>query len=227
MISNQGPTAPLRSAALGRVGGLAAWTLAAVAPLAAVASPGRIAPRTSQTTLLPAQETPTKPQAAVEVQRLTDAEIDGLVTDLREGHERGMAMEGDRAAISAVLTEAEARSILNAFLKKNGFEPKVVTLAPGGHPIEVDALDRARGVGVAFLPGKPPFGDNQEPVGPRPKEAIDELLLLRARGESRVLILDGGDFEYDPEGDFDGRLPTKKAAIQRLLAALEEFLRRP
>ncbi len=226
MISNRGSAAPLRSAALGRVVGLAAWTLAAVAPLTALATPGGVAPGPSEAAPLAGQDGPAKTQAApVELNRLTDAEIEGLVGEFKQGRQRAMAVKGEMAMYTAVLTEQEARSILNAFLKKNGFEPKCVNVAPGGETIEVDAWDAARGVGIAFLPGKPQFGDNQEKVGARPDKAIEELALLRARGEARVLVLDGTDYEYDPEGYMAGTLPSKKAAIQRLLAAVEGFIR--
>ena len=212
MISNRRPV-------------LAAWTLAAIAPLAAF--PGRATPKSSEISLRQGQESPTKPPVESAIQRLTDTELESLVADLKAGTERATAVDGDRAAISAVLTEAEARVILTAFLKKNGYEPKRLTIAPGGHSIEVDALDAARGVGVAFLPGKQRYGGNRENAGPRPTEAIDELMLLRARGEARVLVLDGSDFEYDSDGNWAGVLPTKKAAVQRMLAALENFLRAP
>ncbi len=226
MISNRGPAAPLRSAALGRVGGIAAWTLAAIAPLAAFASPRSVAPIAGEAVLVSVQETPSKPQAApIDVRRLTDSEIEGLVSDMKGANQRAMAVRGKMAYHTAVLTEAEARSILGAFLKKNGFEPKCVSLAPNGETIEVDAWDAARGVGVAFLPGRPQFGDNGGPLEARPVKAMDELALLRARGEAQVLILDGTDFEYDPEGHLGDRLPSKKAAIQRLLAAVEGFIR--
>ena len=53
---------------------------------------------------------------------------------------------------------------------------------------------------------------------------LDEIALLKARGEARVLVVDARNFEYDGDGYFANRLPTKRGVAYSLLAELERFL---
>jgi hypothetical protein len=162
------------------------------------------------------------------VQRLSETEIDGLLGGLRDGQDDGprIAVMGKRAAISGFLTEAEARSVLAAFLRKNGLEAKPATVRRDGVDFEADALDGAKGIGVEIRGAK---GDCtnynfQHDESDLSDDEAAELELLRAKGELRVLVLDGRAYEYDKFGDYRGRLPDKKGIVRRLLADLERFL---
>ncbi len=154
------------------------------------------------------QETPAKqPPVRAEIQRLDPVEIRALIGELKEAARGGAMMQGFAVSPSAVLTEQEARTLLTAFFKKNGRATTTVNRCG----IRIDVAGET---GVAFLPA----GTE------RKASAIEELALLNASGEARVLMIDGNDFTYDPESD-GGSLPSKSAVVQRLLAALEELLR--
>ena len=147
----------------------------------------------------PRQEAAARPAIA----RLTEKEIEGLVGDLNAMQQPPMMMEGLRKAVTGALTEQEARSLLAAFLKKNGIE--AAPLMRDG--AQAGLYDPAKRVGVAW-----------------PGPAADDLALMRARGEARILVVDGIAERYDVEGVYGGRLPTKRGVVHALLAEVERFL---
>ena len=142
------------------------------------------------------------------VERLTETEVSGLIDDVvLEKPMRGPMMRGAVAVQSAYLTETEAKALLAAFLKKNGFAAAAGKLGD----IEMDAADTTKRVGVKVVRDA---GDG----------LLDEVALLKARGEARVLVVNSRSLEYDREGHFAGRLPTKRGAAYALLAELERLL---
>ena len=133
------------------------------------------------------------------VERLTESEVEGLVGSLTESAARLEEVDGFAAPRLNTLTELEVKALLAGFLKKNGFDVAAGKLAG----VEFDAVDAKRRVGVKVLD---------------PKAALDEIAVLKARGEARLLVLDAST----PYG-FSG-LPTKRGAVHALLAELERFL---
>ena len=147
------------------------------------------------------------PQSPKIVERLSESEVAGLIGEVKEEAPlRGMEVRGRIAIRSAFLSEIEAKGLLAAFLKKNGFAAAAGKLGD----IEMDAVDPARRVGIK--------------IAKEGTTDLDEIALLKARGEARVLVLDARNFEYDGQGFFADRLPTKRGAAYALLAELERFL---
>jgi hypothetical protein len=143
------------------------------------------------------------------LERLTDAEVIGLIGAANEEKPmRGPAIRGAVAVVSSYLTEMEVRGLLAAFLKKNGYDAAAGKLGE----MDLDAVDGEKRIGVTVVRAGGAAVD------------ADEIAMLKARGEARVLVLGVRDFEYDGRGYFAGRLPTKSGAAHALLAELERFL---
>lgn len=125
----------------------------------------------------------------------------------------------------AFLTEAETREILARVLREHGVEAKPVQVRRAGLDFEADALDAGRGVGVEVLGAAERCEFEFRPAeSDLSAQEIEELALLRARGELRMLVLDGRAYEYDKHGAYGGRLPTRERVVERLTAELERFL---
>jgi hypothetical protein len=163
----------------------------------------------------------TLPQSSEKrVERLSETEITGLLGQLRAAPQRpairGFVSDGGVAYV----TEADARKVLEAFLKKNGLAAKAVRIVRDGLDFEADSERvEIRGAADAFTGLQFEYAEKD-----LTEEERDEIELLRARGELRMLVLDGRAYEYDPDGDYGGRLPDLRGAVRRLLADLERFL---
>ena len=153
------------------------------------------------------------------IQRLSESEIEGLVGDLKAAQQRVMAVKGEAVAAIGVLTEKEARSLLAAFLRKNGFETE--PLKRDG--LEVGVWDPAKRVGVTWLSAGDPYDEEPKPGGAA-LTSIDELALMRARGEARVMVMENVRTRYDIDGAYAGRIPTQRGVVHALLAEVERFL---
>jgi hypothetical protein len=186
-----------------RAAGFLPIALVALAPVAGAATRGPDPVVVQEAARGRAQES-----AKPALQRLSEAEVTDLIgaaADVREF--RGMEIRGKVAVRSSFLTEQEAKGLLAAFLKKNGFDAAAGRV--GG--VALDSVDATRRVGVKLVRD----GGIAD---------LDEIALLKARGEARVLVLDSRNFEYDDQGYFANRLPTKRGAAYALLAELERFL---
>jgi hypothetical protein len=177
------------------------------------------------TTLSPSHALTLSQSSERRVQRLSEPELTGLLGDLNE--RAVVEVDGFRKAVSAFLTEAEARKVLEAFLKKNGLAPKPLLVSRPGVDFEADASADGLAIEIRGAADEGCHSYNFKLAeGDLTEEEADELRLLAARGEARVLLLDGRAYEYDKYGDYAGRLPDKRAAVRRLLADLERFLER-
>jgi hypothetical protein len=174
------------------------------------------------TTLSPSPPPTLSQSSDKRVQRLSETEIDALIAGLKQVQdERPPAVPGTPAPpASSFLTEAEARTLLAAFLKKNGLEAKPARVSRAGAEFEADtALVEVRGAkadssNYSFAYDEADLGDDE----------LDELRLLRARGDTRLVVLDGRAYEYDRQGFFRGTLPDKRGVVRKLLADLERLL---
>jgi hypothetical protein len=179
------------------------------------------------TTLSPSHAPTLSQSSDRRVQRLSETEIESIVADLKaEAPLQGFAVKGDVVAVYAFLTEAEAKALLVAFLKKNGLDVKPLRLQRGGVDFEADAVDPAKRVAVEYVGPKEEC--TYEQFTPAETDLDDaereELELLRARGEARVLVLDGRSYQFDKYGDWGGGMLTKRQVARKLLADLERFL---
>ena len=152
-----------------------------------------------------------RPQAHVEAKLVvvTEAEASGVLEALQDA-KVPMPPQGDPAPPSSFLTEGEARTVLEEFLKTRGMEGRAVDV----RGLRLTAYDAATRTGVAV--------SEEQPAG-----ALDEAALLRARGEMKVLVLHRSDWEYDKYGAFGGSIPRQATVVERLRAELERFLERP
>jgi hypothetical protein len=157
------------------------------------------------------QAVETRPQAAAEAKLVvvTMAEAGGVLEALQEA-KVPPPPQGDPAPPRSFLTEGEARVVLEEYLKSRGLEAKAVDV----RGVRLAAYDAASRTGVAVC--------EEQPAG-----ALDEVALLRARGEMKVLVLHRADWEYDKYGDFGGSVPNRAAVVERLRAELERFLEKP
>lgn len=203
------PVAPLIA---NRVSRLAPLVLIAAAPALSSASPkkpGIVACEGRQDAVAP------RPA----IQRLSESEIEGLVGELKAAQQRVIAMKGEAVAAVGVLTEKEATSLLTAFLKKNGFDAQPLRR----EGLEPGVWDPAKRAGFTWLKIGDPY--NEEPqAGAAALTSMDDLALLRARGEARVLVMEDVRTRYDIDGAYGGRIPTKRGVVHALLAEVERFL---
>ena len=173
-----------------RAAGFLPLALVALAPMAGAAAPARPAAVVQDAKPAKAQEATPAPA----LQRLSEAEVTNLIGSVAEERPaRGMEIRGKVAVRSAFLTEQEAKGLLTAFLKKNGFDSAAGKVSG----VELDAVDATKRFGVKV-------------VRDGAADGLDEIALLKARGEARVLVVDARNFEYDGDGYFANRLPTKR-----------------
>jgi hypothetical protein len=133
------------------------------------------------------------------MQRLSEAEVERLVGSLEESAKQREEIAGFVASRVSTLTEADVKALLAGFLKKNGYEVAAGKL----DGVAFDAVDVTRRLGVKVL---------------APGAALDDIAILKARGEARLLVLDASM----PQAH--SRIPTKRGAVHALLAELERFL---
>jgi hypothetical protein len=133
------------------------------------------------------------------LQRLSEAEVEGLVGSLEEAAKVREEVDGFAAPRANTLTEFDVKALLAGFLKKNGYEAAAGKL----DGVAFDAVDATRRLGVKVL---------------SPEAAFNDIAMIKARGEARLLVLDA----TTPYGF--GGMPTKRGAVHALLAELERFL---
>jgi hypothetical protein len=137
------------------------------------------------------------------------AQVRGLIALLQQ---QQAPPQGEPSPINAFLSEAETSQLLQAFLLDLGYDVKPIALRRDG--VELKLLVGAPAIGVALL-------DLQ------PTAAVEELALLKARGEMKVLMLSHDSIQYEAyPGSSSGRLPTREGVVRRLKDELERFLNR-
>jgi hypothetical protein len=144
----------------------------------------------------------------VEVKRLTDRDVAGLLGELEEKQKReGPVMLGSPAVPTCpTLTEAEVRELLETFFRKNGVATRR----------DVKAERDGVVIKAAVEAGGALFRLRDETLT---EAESDEIAMLKARGEARVLIA-------DPSESTTGwtNLPTRRQIAEKLLAELERFM---
>jgi hypothetical protein len=183
------------------------WAALALVALPSLAVGGSAPPAAAQEERASAPEPAREPKAKAPVLRLAKAEIEAIVAEVKAPV--AAPIQGEPALPTAYLTEAEARDVIERFLKKNGIE------------VERDALVRRAGVECRGLRAGP--GIVKVLGGDLTAEEADELRLLNAKGELRVLLLDGAEFEYSTSQGYRHR-PTREGVLNRLQEQLERFV---
>ncbi len=118
---------------------------------------------------------------------------------------------GKPAPARGALTEADVASIVQQFLAERGLTVKPAQIVRDGVNLRLVAADATIAVAVT---------ENQA------AGALEELALLKARGEMRTLILDRQDFMYEYyEGSTGGDVPSRDAVVRRLKNELERLLK--
>ena len=181
--------------------------LSKLAPLALILAP--MTARASASTPVVMVDAPprdAKPPVAVDVpQTAVDALIGIAAQDTPP------VLEGKVAARSRTFTEAEIAAAVKDVLTDLGIKADGAMISRDGVKMRVAAI---RGESVVAV------------VEALTKPAQEELMILRARGEMKVLLLTAGDLEYEIHpGSSSGRVPTRDVIVRRLRAQLESFFK--
>ncbi len=181
--------------------------LSKLAPLALILAPmtASASPATPVVTVdaPPRESGPSIPAA------IPQAAIDALVAIADQ--DAPPVMQGKIAAPSRCFSEAEVAAAVKDVLADLGIKTEAATITRDGVKMKLAALRGDSAVAVTELLSKP---------------AQEELALLRARGEMKVLMLTARELEYETyAGGTGGRLPTREIVLRRLRAELESFLK--